>query len=116
MCDKRLTTSFNIEDIIAGNDKSRRGGSQPEVYVPVVVRPWEMEMANRDETCWRRLTAALTLCHWQAISSVSASPLCALYRMTSNSFTVGSLNNDHTIPGSICRMSLHVKYRNTTKL
>jgi len=98
MCDaniKRLMTSFSIEDIIARVDKPR----QPHLRVSAdVVRPWEMQTTNvmcglYDQTCWRltAAAAALTLYQWQAINSVS--PLCALYKMTTNNF-VGSLDDD----------------------
>jgi len=103
MCDanvRRLPTSFSIENIICSDDRLQQPHLPVSAYhhVPVVVRPWENRttsvMVGSDETCLRltaAAAAALTLYHWQAISTVS--PLCALYKMTTSNF-VHSLNGD----------------------
>ena len=102
MCDdsdRRLPTSFSIENIIFSDGKLRQAHLPVSVddQVPVVVRPWEKQttstVGSSDETCLRltAAAAALTLYHWQAINSVS--PLCQLYKMTTSNF-VHSLNAD----------------------
>ena len=83
-------------------------------HVPVIVRPWEKQttdmIGGSDETCLRltaaAAAAALTLCHWQAINSMS--PLCALYKMTTSNF-VHSLNADNLQGwGIMLTLNLHL--------
>jgi len=92
MCDdsvRRLPTSFFIEDIMHRDDQAHLPGH----HAPAVVRPWESTaVTSGSDVTYLRLTAALTLYHWQAISHVS--PLCALYKMTTGNFA-DSLNGNN---------------------